>query len=243
MISFTDVTATNPETGEFTQDPAIMSATGASFYTFAWLASGRPAEQSSGAKGTKIDEGTRTNTTIYARGLKERITLTTSSGLAWEWRRIVFQIKKADFQDTPDPTTSKFMRLTSNGMVRLVTLIPNEDIFIELFDGARNQDWLDPLNAKTNTRLIDVKYDRVKQIRSGNDLGVIKHYNMWHPINKNIVYEDEQDGDTMFTSALSTGSKAGSGDMYVVDIFRSAGGSSDDLLSYLPQSTFYWHEK
>lgn len=244
MVSFTDVNAENPETGEFQQNPAVMAASAASFFTFAWLASGRPAEDVNGAKGSKINEGIRTSTSIFCRGLKERITFNTSSGVPWEWRRIVFHIKKADFQDTGDPNTSKFFRITSNGMARLVTLIPNEDIFIELFDGARFQDWLDPLNAKLNTRLIDVKYDQVRQIRSGNDSGVIRHYNLWHPVNKNIVYEDEQDGEGMFTSALSTGGKPGAGDMYVVDIFRpGAPSDSTDLLSFLPQSTFYWHEK
>ena len=146
MIGFTDVTAGNPETGEFQQSPAVMAASTASFFTFAWLASGRPAEDVNGAKGSKINEGIRTSTSIFCRGLKERITFNTSSGVPWEWRRIVFTIKKADFQDSSDPNTSKFFRITSNGMARLVTLIPNEDIFIELFDGARFQDWLAPLS-------------------------------------------------------------------------------------------------
>ena len=145
MISFTDVTAGNPETGEFSQNPAVMAASTASFFTFAWLASGRPAEDVNGAKGSKINEGIRTSTSIFCRGLKERITFNTSSGVPWEWRRIVFTIKKADFQDSSDPNTSKFFRITSNGMARLVTLIPNEDIFIELFHNIHiTRSWFTP---------------------------------------------------------------------------------------------------
>lgn len=243
MLSFTDVTAANPESGVFAQGSAVMDAATASFFTFAWLASGRPAENSSGVKGSKIDEGTRTSTTIFARGLKERITLRTNSPVAWLWRRICFQIKKADWQDSIDPNTSDFFRITSDGMVRLVTEIPNQDIFIDLFEGARNQDWIDPMNAKVNTRAITVKYDRRITIASGNSSGIIRHYNMWHPINKNITYDDEQDGDSMFTEGVSVGGKQGSGDFYVVDMFQSNGGVSGETLEFLPQATFYWHEK
>lgn len=243
MLCYTNVTAADPDSGTFSQGSAIMAANAASWFPFAWLASGRPAENSSGAKGTKVDEAVRTSTSIYCRGVKERITLSTNSGVSWEWRRIVFQIKGAPFQDSVDPTTSSFFRITSNGMVRLVTLIPNQDIYIDLFDGARDQDWQDIFNAKVNTRLVTPMYDRRRTIASGNSNGIIRHYNCWHGVNKNIVYEDEQDGDSMFTSGLSTRGKPGSGDLYVFDMFRANGGGSEDLLEFLPNATFYWHEK
>ena len=96
MISFTDVTAGNPETGEFQQSPAVMAASTASFFTFAWLASGRPAEDVNGAKGSKINEGIRTSTSIFCRGLKERITFNTSSGR-------VLEIRLLDSEYDPSP--------------------------------------------------------------------------------------------------------------------------------------------
>lgn len=244
MLSYTDVTSADPESGNFTQSPAVMSATGASFFTFAWLASGRSAENLAAQPGFPVNESIRQRTSIFARGLKERVILSTNSPLCWEWRRVVFQIKGATFQDNADPTSSSFFRITSNGMVRLVKLIPDDTIFQDLFDGARDQDWLNPLNAKLNTRRIDVRYDKRMSIKSNNDSGVIKHFNFWHGINKNIVYDDEQDGGDMFTSGLSTRGKPGSGDLYVVDFFApNAPLTSSDLLSYLPQATFYWHEK
>ena len=101
------------------------------------------------------------------------------------------------------------------------------------------------MNAKVDNRNISVRFDRVRTIQSGNESGVSRHYNLWHAMNKNVLYEDEEAGDSMFTSAISTESRAGMGDYYVVDFFESnAGGQPgvDDLI-FQPHATFYWHEK
>lgn len=243
MLSFTDVTAANPESGVFAQASAVMAGASASFFTFGWIPTARQAEDSTGAKGAKIDTATRTSHTIFARGVKENIILSTNSGASWEWRRICFTLKGSDYIDTVDPTTSDYFRLTSNGYVRLVTEIPDQDIFIPMFRGARDQDWIDPLNAAVNTDLASIHFDKKRTIASGNERGIIRSFKMWHPMNKNIVYRDEEDGDTMFTSALSTSGRKGMGDYYIIDMFRCNNADTADTLEFLPQATFYWHEK
>lgn len=243
MLCYTDVNENGPEAGPFVQDAARMAATGASFFTFAWSPTARPAEDSEAIKGHKIDLATRTNHRIFAKGLKENVQLVTNSGNAWQWRRVCFTLKGDQFMDTVDPDTSSFFRQTSNGMVRLVKLIPNEDIFIPLFRGARDQDWIDPFNAALNTDLATIKYDKVRHIQSGNASGVFRNYKLWHGMNQNILYRDEEDGDTLYSSPRSTTGKQGMGDYYVVDFFRAIGGTSSDYLDFLPQASFYWHEK
>lgn len=244
MLAFSNVTAPDADSPTFRQGPAILAPTLAngSFFTFGWCPTARPAENSSGARGSKVDISLRTANTIFARGTKEIITLSTQSSHPWQWRRICFQIKA--FFDTPDPNTSSFFRLTSSGMVRLITLIPNEGIFTPLFEGSRDRDWEDPMIAPLNRDLITVKYDRRTTIKSGNDTGTIKVMKHWHPINANITYRDEQEGENMDLSPISTAGKKGSGDYYIIDIFKPGPGyGDDDILSFDVNSTFYWHEK
>jgi hypothetical protein len=63
-------------------------------------------------------------------------------------------------------------------------------------------------------------------------------------MNKNIVYEQEQEGESMTESAVSVKGKAGMGNYYVVDIFVKNGPNDDEsTLLVTPESTYYWHEK
>jgi len=242
MLSYSDVLTP----GTFVQGGATLTAGTGTFYTFTWIATARPAENFTGTKGTKVDVSTRTNQTIFARGLKERIRIETQGGVGWQWRRICFTMKgDAIVGGNSDPTTSEFFRITSNGMVRLVHQDPDASTIERVFRGQQTEDWANVMNAQVDTRNITVKYDRVRTIQSGNESGVNRFYNLWHAMNKNILYEDEESGDSMFTSPLSAESRAGMGDYYVVDFFQANAGSvggQDDLI-FEPQATFYWHEK
>nr|QXN75512.1 MAG: capsid protein [Genomoviridae sp.] len=243
MVSYTNLFLTGaPGDTYITTDAVILPKNGATT-AIGWIPTARPAETFSGTRGSKIDQHLRTASTIYAVGTKEKLIIRTNSSTAWEWRRICFTVK--GLFDTLDATTSSYFRQTeSNGMVRLVTPLPNNgDIFQALFRGNRNVDWLDEFNAPVDTLKVDLKSDKRRVIASGNDSGIVRHYNEWHPIHKNIVYRDDEDGEDMFLAPVSVESKQGAGDYFIIDMFRAISPQDSDYLSFLPNSTFYWHEK
>lgn len=247
MLSFTNTTYDNPFSPTYTQGPATIrfpvGFTGVSEFMFLWNATARPGENSTGQRGSKIDTSLRTSVTTFARGLKERITVSTNNGTSWQWRRICF-LSKDDFDD-PDPDNSNYFRRTSNGMVRLMRPETESQEWMDhLFDGERNVDWLSTMTAPLNRSQYTVKYDKIRTIRSGNESGVSRTYNLWHGMNKNIVYEQEQEGETMTDSAVSVKGKAGMGNYYIADIFIKNGANDDEsTLLVTPESTYYWHEK
>lgn len=203
-------------------------------------------------------EAGRTATTIYGRGYKERIRITSSSGQPWLWRRIVFMLKFALVSSGADTSPNQppvlYAQTAGLGMTRVA-----QNIFINntpkyaqaindlVFKGAAGIDWIDVMDAPIDTRRIDLVSDRTTRMVSGNNLGFNKEYTRWHSINKNIVYDDDELGDVMTGSFYSVRDKRGAGNMYVMDLFSpgQAGGASSntDYLVIDFNGTFYWHEK
>ncbi|ASH99176.1 capsid protein [Giant panda associated gemycircularvirus] len=225
-----------------------------------WNATGRPAENSDGQRGSKVDVSLRTSESIFAVGVKERITLETNNSAPWQWRRICFT-SKDDFGQR-DPDTSDYFRRTSNGMVRLVRA-QNEVTYLQdqLFEGQRNQDlaatdrvtdvvfrgqnqtdWVNHFIAPIDTSKISLKFDRTRVIQSNNDSGTVRYYKDWFAMNKNIYYDDEESGDQTFPSMFSVENKQGMGDYYIYDIIEPQGGDSTDAMEFEPQARLYWHE-
>ena len=62
-------------------------------------------------------------------------------------------------------------------------------------------------------------------------------------MNKNMVYANDENGEGETLDVISTASKHGMGDYYVVDFFNANGGTASDLLDFNPEATLYWHEK
>lgn len=113
-----------------------------------------------------------------------------------------------------------------------------------LFQGKQNVDWSDFNNAKVDTTRVDLKYDKTRIIQSGNDTGVFKKYPHWFPMNKNLVYDDDEAGDTKESSNFSVTDKRGMGDYIIFDIFSShAAATGSDILRVQSESTLYWHER
>ena len=247
MLAFTNTEPTDPFSGTFTQGGAtMMRPVGANLpaeFIYLWNATARPGENSTGQRGSKMDTSLRTSETIYAVGLKERIQLETNNSAPWEWRRICFT-SKDDFNQ-PDPDTSDFFRRTSNGMVRLLRAENgNPYMHDELFEGARNVDWLSAITAPLSRKYYSIKYDRTRVLRSGNQAGNLFDFKLWHGMRHNIVYKGEQEGESMTDSSVSVEGKAGMGNYYIMDIFRKHGDNDDvSQLKFTPESTFFWHEK
>lgn len=214
-------------------------------YTFVFAATARSNQSDNSAgRGTKFYQATRTNTTCYMRGLKERCEVTCNSGMPWQWRRICFTTKGVFF--TPANGFAPNL-LTSNGYVRIVNEVFGDfkaALYNILFKGSRNSDWTDPLIAPHDNSRVTIMYDKTVNLASGNDEGFIRMYNRWHGMNKNLIYSDDESGGSMDMADFSARGKAGMGDYYVIDLFRPRTGSSaDDQLLFQPNSTLYWHEK
>lgn len=246
MLVYTNVVSPrNQGNTTFTTDPARLIGGSSEEYAFMWCATGRDnSADFAGARGTKFYEATRTSSLCYMRGLKEKIEIITTTGLPWQWRRICFTQKGA-----PPTSTSSFAVTfnTSSGYVRVVNeaaATVKTQLYNLIFDGTQGTDWRDPMIAKVDTSRVTIKYDHTCTIATGNQNGMIRTYNKWHPMNKNLRYDDDENGGNMTTSAFSVTAKQGMGDYYVIDIFRPLTGStSTDVLTFAPQATLYWHEK
>lgn len=211
-----------------------------------------------GATNLLVEEADRTSHTCYMRGLSEHLKIQTSSGVPWLWRRVTFTLKDigGPFQitqpsDASPVTPTTVFADTSVGMVRTwidVSINNSPNTFISqrniLFKGTEGSDWNDTMTAPIDTTRVTLKSDVTRRISSGNSNGVYREYKVWHPMNKNLVYDDDENGPTETGAYFSTSSRAGMGDYYILDIIAPGTGSTaSDILQITSTSTLYWHEK
>jgi len=220
-----------------------------------WVATAMDLTDGTGVIGRVAETAVRTSTSCYMVGLSEHIRIQTSTGLPWFWRRICFTYKADAFLITQasDTVVNPYPPSldTSGGMQRIFfnqytnnmqATIDAQDAII--FKGSKNVDWTDTIIAPLDTSRITVKFDKTTVLRSGNAFGTVKESKLFHPMRKNIVYADDESGDTENTQYYSVASKAGMGDYYVMDIFSpGSAGTSTDTLLLQANSTLYWHEK
>lgn len=200
------------------------------------------------------DDGTaravRETDTCYWRGIKEKINFRTNTSVAWKWRRIVFATKGLNDSAKSSGTTLVDSVYTSQGWVRAMVDLSSaaatgQRNFLEshIFEGRVGVDWWTPFTAKVDTKRVTVLADRTKLMSSGNQSGRYFMKNQWIPINKNIVYDNDEDGEGESVRNHSTNGKPGLGDVYILDFFECSSGASVDQLLFEPQATVYWHEK
>jgi len=233
---------------------AFVNATQTGWFVFTPTAMNLSAN--GGGPNLKINSAERTATTCYMRGFSEHLRVQTSSGLPWFHRRICFAIRgpgpfnNFNKADTPTQAYQNYVD-TSNGMERLwlnltINAAPNTytDQKSLLFKGNEGQDWNDPILAPLDTSRLDVKFDKTFVYRSGNASGTLRERKLWHPMNKNLVYGDDEAGEGLIDTYYSTSAKPGMGDYYIVDIVQGGvGGTASDILNIFSNSTLYWHEK
>lgn len=197
----------------------------------------------------------RESTTVFYRGLAETIRVTTNTAAPWTWRRICFTMKGLDIILRRGTTDSvNLYNLSSEGYSRLLRVLTNDaggvgsaitaQILQNVFQGSYGADYNDLVTAKTHNQRVTIMYDKTQMIRSGNSVGVDKVYKMWHPMNKNLVYGDNEVGGSEQAEFISTYGKAGMGDYYVIDIIRPhSSATTGDTITFNPHATLYWHEK
>jgi len=254
MLTFSN-TAANGSSQTISQNTAYV--TGNATGRFLFVATAQDLIPGTGGPlGSPAQEAQRTATTCYMRGLSEHVRIQTNSGLPWFHRRICFTTKGGlpftvvAEDDTPVQAYAPYLD-TINGMQRIwfnmtVNNMQSTINRIEgvLFKGASGVDWNDPILAPLDTSRVSVKFDHTWTIRSGNANGSLAERKLWHQMNHNLRYGDDESGVNEATSYLSTTSKIGMGDYYVMDyIGPGIGGTSSDLLNVYSNSTLYWHEK
>lgn len=220
---------------------------------FVWNATARTTDFSS--NNSVIQQSARTSQSVYVRGLSEHVRIQTSSPLPWFYRRIVFRIKLGGFpvaETSPLTTPVDYYQDTNSvGMRRLLYnyiggSTPNTTSNIQsyLFKGRGGLDWNEMIVAPIDTAQVDLMYDKTFTLKSGNNLGTVREFKFWHGCNKNLVFDDDEDGAEMDPSYYSVRSKPGMGDLYVVDLFSGGAGlGNNDIVSFNTTATLYWHEK
>jgi len=212
-----------------------------------WAATAR--DQSSTAPNVS-HQSERTAKDCYMRGLKETMTVYTSDGIPWLWRRITFTSRGNSelFGATYIPaleTSSGIQRTMvniSSALAADVTAFNRLRIF--MFKGEEGKDWANIFAAPLDHQRITVKSDVTTTISSGNSNGIYRKYSRWYPMNKTLVYNEDESGDTNTNSALSTTANVGMGDYYVLDLFQpGVGATGSNVLTFEPSSTLYWHER
>lgn len=256
MLPYTNLATAGAPSTTYSAAPAVLAPSLStnplenSPYAFLWCATARDLDDSGGNPNLRINEAQRTSTTPYMKGLKERIEIQLTSGLPWQWRRICFTYKGV-LPGSLTTTTYAPYTETSNGWQRVVNTVPGDRnggaayaMYELIFAGQNASDWLDPMVAKTDQTRISVKYDKTRTLAAGNERGMVRKYDLYHPMNKTLAYNDDERGSTTTSATLSVDSKVGMGDYYVLDLIRNRyGAASSDVMIFSPHATLYWHEK
>jgi len=200
------------------------------------------------------DEHVRANQEVFMRGIKDRIMVSATFSLIhrrvcfWSHRRIddarPFVMENPDVIDAPP-----YQRRN------LVALYPNldEEIFEYLFKGtvgfdySENSRWDTPLDNKRVKVVYDKQYTITPNYAApdGAQFGKTITRKLWHPINRKVLYDDDEEGADVNGSGWSAQTPESLGNYYVFDIFstgQAVEGSTDQVGSFMPESTTYWHE-
>lgn len=197
----------------------------------------------------------RTSSRPFYIGHNESFEFNTNDGSMWTWRRIAFAVKDPLFipllvqapvgaQPTPPSGTTRPWRdLSGEATGNYQTAATN--VYNFLFLGVDNTDWWNPMTAKTDKTRTTVLYDRSTRFGSGNAAGTSRMRKSYIPLKKTVVYDDEENGQTMSPSAHSVITKQGLGDVYIVDLFECSAPLDPvgSVLSFSCTGTTYWHEK
>lgn len=210
-------------------------------------------------------DSVRSADSVFWRGIKEKLFIEGSTPDPWDWRRIVFSSKSVGWDGTviplnrytttdsdidavlsadggnKNPAFLEGVERTSRTLFPLTTA-QLEFLTLQVFKGTRNIDYANYMTAPMDNTQYKVLSDSTRRIRSGNEGNTMKEFSMWHPINKTLNYRAVESGSLDLTSGFSTQSLSGTGDVYVLDLFRQPLDAPGELM-VSSTATAYWHEK
>jgi len=197
----------------------------------------------------------RTSTRPFMKGYSETVTLVPNDNSVWWHRRVVFTLKaplgvtptiqaNLGAQATAGAVSTRILRDLS-GQTTGQYAETNVQLQSILFDGTVNVDWVNIQTAKLDQTRVTILSDRRTTLSSGNNLARPRRIKFWHPINKTLVYDDDENGLSMTPSPVSVQSKPGCGNVYVVDFLTctAPANGAESTIGINMASTLYWHEK
>ena len=246
MMTYGNLTANGIST-QYSLGPQTLLGGPNQYYNILWAPTWRSLTKFNNTVGGTADQATRTATTCFMRGLKETMGVETIGAAPWRWRRIIFTTKGLVSTIPQDSQFAYALQTNNNGYVRVVNNMPsaaNSVVTTTLFKGVAGVDWALPIIAPVDTTRVNLLYDKTRTFNSGNDQGYVRNYKLWHSFNKNLVYNDDENGETQNGFPYSTLGKPGMGDVLIYDIFDCGlSGTTSDALQLNFNSTLYWHEK
>lgn len=199
-------------------------------------------------------EAYRTATSTYVKGMSQTYTVIPTSSVAWWHRRIMFASKDIFTTNAVQATIGAQASSTASASQLVMRDLGNvtsgdysdlrDTVLGVLFAGIGGIDWVSPFRARTDKTRVTILSDRSFNYASGNAVSrpVIKR--VYDSINRSVVYGDDENGLSMDPSPFSVDSKAGLGNIYLVDFyFCPAPSDAGDALNVSSSSTYYWHEK
>lgn len=199
----------------------------------------------------RISSHARNAETIFVRGYKEKVNVTVSGGATWSWRRTVFCMKGPDLRNfwldtSAEPQYDSLGPSAGSSPTRSIGPM-NDQIAVlirgVIFRGINGLDWYDPFTAPIDTARITLLRDQVITINPGNESGRTRMYRFWQPLNKNLVYDSDENDQLVISSPYSVTSRPGIGDIYVFDQVRRETGAATASFRFSPEGSFYWHER
>lgn len=180
----------------------------------------------------------RNNSTVYYKGLSERLELSPSGGKTWKWRRLVFSMK--GFK----PTNAFFE--SSEGVLRIwrtMPIVDQEALSNLVFKGELLVDFSTPFTGQVDTNRVKIHYDKTRVLSNGNQNAYLRNPRHWIPLEKNFRYDEDENGDEYRSSVWAAPGNHNLGDVFVWDIFADVGADTGDSLTVRSGTTIYWHEK
>lgn len=195
----------------------------------------------------------RNATSCFLRGYKERVNIVLGAGGVWTWRRIVFAAKGPFLREfwTDNGQVPQYDSLSPQaGEIPARVIGPVDNPIIDglrgyIYEGTQGSDWYDTMTAKPDRQRITLLSDKVYSFNPGNESGRVKNFNFWYGINKNIMYDDDEQDDAVSSVPYSSPAKPGIGDIYIFDQVRLEAPAATGTASFKfsPEGTIYWHER
>lgn len=181
----------------------------------------------------------RGKTRTYFRGIKENVELFLPSACPLQWRRIVVS--------SPLNVVNTVSYDTANVFQQGRTQTPQFSsyfAFLEvIMQGTFGIDYNNHFTAKIDTKRARVMYDKVRTISPKTTKGAIQKFKFWHPVNKSLIYDDEEEGGNINSSPWAVQSP-GNDNVYVIDLFANFNAAlTTERARWAVQSTVYWHER
>lgn len=243
MLTFSNVNIPRTPPAPIIGTAALLQG-GGPYYHMTWSPTAREKSITAGTESHVIDESSRTASTTYVKGLRERISIQSNSAASWTWRRIVFEYKGTAAYFGPIYPLDV---LTTNGYARGLVEITGTALSATtglVFDGQAGTDWRDPLNAKVDTSLITLHSDKTMVLQPELSTGLTKNLTRYYSFEKNLHYQEDEVGGETLNGKYAQQGKNGMGDVIIYDIIAPKGGSTfADQMTIDIQATYYWHEK